>query len=480
MNPRTILWLVGVVLIAVSLGQLPSLAVALALGESWQPFAVCAPIGAGLGLLLTSQIRDHERALNNRSAFVAVTTCWVAACVLGAAPLIGLGLPPLDALFESSSGFTTTGATVLSGLDQLPRSLLLWRAMSQWLGGMGAILVGVAVLPVLGVGGMQLYRDAAPGPTKDKLTPRIVEAARILAVLYVGLTAIDTLALYLGGMTPFDAICHAMSTLSTGGFSTHDASFGAFDSPFIHLVTTLFMLLGGMSFTILHRFLTRRVSWRTSPELRTYVGIFALVSAVIATDLWFEMPEQYGNWAQALEHALFQTAAILTTTGFSSQDQHAFPELAVALMLGLVFIGGMASSSAGGIKVFRVLLLVQQSLAQFAQIVHPRSVTAVRLGDRRVDDGIILSVLGFLGIWLLSLVAGTSLLAVLGFDIFTALRTAALTLANVGPSLGEVGAARAYAEFSGPTKLVLVVLMLLGRVEIYTALVILTPRFWRR
>ena len=483
MNVRTILWLAGLVLAIVAVAQVPSLAVALVLGEPWRSFALSVAFGLALAALLMVPVRRETLALNHRSAFIAVTVSWVTACAFGALVFLDhptLALSPLDAFFESASGFTTTGATVLTGLDRLPRSVLLWRSITQWLGGMGVVLLGIAVLPVLGLGGMQLYKAEAPGPTKDKLTPRIAETAKILWVLYLGLTVADAGLLYLGGLTPFDAICHAMTTVSTAGFSTHDASFGYWDSGFIHLTTAVFMLVGGMSFVVLHRALTQGIPWGTNPELRVYLGIFAVAALLLSVDLRVRMPEVYGTAAEALQHGVFQAASILTTTGFTTQDFDRWPPFSHAILLGLFFCGGMAGSTCGGIKVVRILVMLRVAFAQFFSLVHPRGYGAIKLGERTVEEDVIRSILGFIGMWILLLGAGTALISLFGSDLLTSFAAAAATLANIGPGFGDVGPSKTYAAFAPGAKSVMIVLMILGRLEIYTALVILSPGFWRR
>ena len=482
MGLGTIAWLVGLILTMVSFLCLFPLGVALWFGEPWRPFAQATGVGFCVGVALLFLFRRSERALDHRLAFLAVTLAWLSAAAVGTLPLLfhpTLELAPADAVFEAVSGLTATGATVLSGLDHMPRSVLLWRSLCHWLGGLGMVLLGVAVLPMLGVGGMQLFKAETAGVTKDKITPRIAETAKLLWILYLGLTLVDGVLLLVGGMAPFDAICHAMSTIATGGFSTHDASLGAYDSGFIHAVTTVFMLLGATSFALLHRGLTRGIRWAENPELRLYVGIFAFATLLIAVNLRVGMPEQFGTAAEALEHAAFQVAAILTTTGFTTQDFGEWPGLAQAVLLGLFFVGGMAGSTAGGIKVVRVLLLGRIVFSRFFLLVHPRAIDVITLGGRRVEQAVVLSLVGFFGIWLLLLAAGTLVVAAFGSDLFTSFAAAAATLGNVGPGLAGVGPAHTYADFAPGAKLVLAALMVLGRLEIYTVLVILTPGFWR-
>ncbi len=483
MNVRTILWLVGVVLGVVALAEVAGLVTAVALGEPWRPFAISVGLGSLLAALCLIPSRGTELSLDHRSAFMAVTLAWLSACLLGAVPLFeneSLGLSAIDAFFESTSGFTTTGATVLSGLDGLPRSVLLWRSLSQWMGGLGMVLLGIAVFPILGLGGMQLFKAEAPGPTKDKITPRIAETAKLLWVLYLGLTAVDAGLLYFGGMTPFDAICHAMTTIATGGFSTHDASLGFYDSGYINIVTSVFMLLGGTSFAILHQSLTRGIPWSDHPELRLYFGIFALAFLLITLDLRFGKPIEYPDAAQALEHAIFQAASILSTTGFTTQDFDRWPPLSHAVILALFFVGGMAGSTSGGVKVIRVLLMVRLAFSQFFRLVHPHGYGTIKLGGTTVDDGVLLSAIGFVGMWIVVLGIGSALICLLGSDIFTGFSAAAVTLGNIGPGLGGVGPATTYDHFAPAAKLTMTALMILGRLEIYTVLVVLTPGFWRR
>ncbi|MCP4007751.1 MAG: TrkH family potassium uptake protein [bacterium] len=482
MNVRTVFWLVGVVLAAVALAETPALLLALALGEAWEGFAISIGLGGAIALGLRLSTNREGLELDHRAAILAVSVAWISSCVLGAVPLVMNPAAPLsaiDAFFESASGFTTTGATVLSGLDTMPRSILLWRSLMHWLGGMGMVLLGVAIFPILGLGGMQLFRAEAPGPTKDKLTPRIAETAKILWVLYFGLTAALIGLFLVGGMSFFDAICHSMSTVSTGGFSTHDRSIAYFDSSFINVVTSIFMLVCGMSFAISHRALTQGIQWRAYPELRAYVGIVTAGVLLISFDLRLNMPEEFGSATKALEHALFQAAAVTTTTGLATRDFDLWPSLSHSVILALFFVGGMAGSTAGGVKVIRVVILARLAASQFFRLVHPRGVAVVRLGDKALDDQIVLGVLGFIGMWLILVLAGTMMISAFGHEVTTSFSAAAVTLGNIGPGFGEVGPSQTYANFEPGAKLVMSALMILGRLEIFSVLVLLTPGYWR-
>lgn len=472
----------GVVWTGAGIALLPPSAVALTQGEALPPFAVAIAAALGGGVILLWTLRGADRALDHRSGFLAVSLCWASLCVLGAIPYAlypGADLPLADALFESTSGFTATGSTVLAGLDGMPRSLLLWRSLTQWLGGMGMVLFGVAILPVLGVGGMHLYRAETPGLTKEKLAPRMRETAAILWVLYAVITALAIVLYAVGGMSLFDAVCHALTTVSTAGFSPHDRSLGHFDSAYLHTVSTLLMLTGGTSFAILHRAIRGEVSWSEETELRTYVGIFAIATAAITINLALQRPEQFGSIAEALRHAAFQSASIMTTTGYTTQHYDQWPALSQAVLFLLFFVGGMAGSTSGGIKVIRVALLFRISFAQLFRLVHPHAFRAIKFGRHMVDDDIISSVIGFFAIWFALLAGGTLLISLYGSDLTTSLCAAAVTLGNIGPGLAGVGPSQTFGPFEPGAKVILSALMLLGRLEIYTLVVILTPAFWR-
>lgn len=483
MRLATLCWLLGTVWSALGLLMAAPLLVALGRGEAWAPFAVAMAValGAGAGMILAA--RGRHRGLDHRSAFLTVAAAWTSACALGSIPFRlhpDVALTGVDAWFESVSGFTTTGATVLSGLDHLPRSLLLWRSLCQWLGGMGIVVFGVALLPLLGVGGMALYKAEAPGPTKDKLSPRIAETARLLWALYLGLSVAAAVAYGLAGMPAFHAVCHAMTTIATGGFSTHDASLGFYDSSAVHVVAILGMLVGGTSFAILHRALTGDVRWSDQPELRTYVGLFLVAMALITADLLVNRADDFASVAESLQHAAFQVASVLSSTGYSTRDWDTWSAPSRVTLFLLFFVGGMAGSTAGGVKVIRVLLLVRLAFAQFFRLVHPHAFSVIRLGGRTVSDDILLSSIGFVGMWIMLVGAGAALLSLNGLDALSSLAAAAVALGNVGPGLGDVAPSRTYAPLTSAAKLILTALMVLGRLEIYALLILLTPGFWRR
>jgi trk system potassium uptake protein TrkH len=482
MNWSTVGWILGVAWVSLAAALAAPLVLAALLGEPWRPFGVAIAAALSLGGILLYGLRGAQRGLGHRDALLTVSLVWVSACAIGALPFAThpeVRLGPVDALFESVSGFTTTGATVLSGLDGLPSSVLLWRSITQWLGGMGIVIFGVAVLPLLGVGGMQLYKAEAPGPTKDKITPRIAETAKVLWVLYLGLTLAGAGVFFFNGMNAFDALNHAMTAVSTGGFSTHDQSLGYYDSGVIYFAATLTMLAGGTSFAVLHRFVTGGASWSDQPELRTYIGIFGLATAAIAADLLINASGDFPTTLEALQHASFQAASILTTTGYTTTDFDLWPAASHMVLLALFFTGGMAGSTAGGPKVVRVVLLGRVAMMQLSKLVHRHAVEVARLGRHTVDEKVVMGCLVFVSMWLVLVVAGTVALSVGGTDVMSSLCAAAVSLGNIGPGFGAVGPSHTFAAFDSWSKLVMSALMLLGRLEVYTLLVVLTPGFWR-
>ncbi len=403
------------------------------------------------------------------------TYCLLASA-FGALPYLLTGtLSPVDAFFESASGFTTTGSTVLTDIESAPHALLLWRSLSQWVGGMGIIVFAVAVLPLLGIGGMQLFKAEVPGPITDKLTPRVSGTARRLWAVYVGFTALAFVALTVAGMPPFDAINHALTALATGGFSTRSASIGAF-GPAVQWVVIVFMLVAGINFVLHYHVL----SGRPGALLRdTEFRFFSLiVVALIAAMTWILRGTDEAG--EVLRAAAFQVVSLITTTGYGTADYALWPHLAQVLVFPLLVLGGMAGSTAGGIKSLRVLLGLRALRATVARIIHPQVVSSVHYGDRPVSDEVVSGI----GVFFLAylLIAFSVALAVgsAGYDVVTCLSAALTSVGNVGPGLGAIGPSCHFAHFPGYVKLVLALAMIAGRLEIFTVLVLFFPRFWRR
>ena len=383
-----------------------------------------------------------------------------------------------DSVFEAFSGLTTTGATVISGLDTLPHSILYYRQQLQWLGGMGIIVLAVAILPMLGIGGMQLYRAETPGPMKDnKLTPRIAGTAKALWYIYLGLTIACGVSYWLAGMTPFDALAHSFSTVAIGGFSPHDASIGYFDSASIELIASLFMLLSGVNFS-LHFMVVRRLSltpYFKDPEFRSYLVMLVSITLICLTVL---LVYNRFDFSEGLVKSIFHTVSIATTTGFASSDFSAWPSFLPVLLILTSFAGACAASTGGGIKIIRIVLLFKQGFREIKRLVHPTGVFLIKLGKTSVSDRVVQAVWGFFATYVMLFLILMILLMANGIDQITAFSAVAACLNNLGPGLGEV--AVNYSGLNDFTKYILSFAMLLGRLEIFTLLVLFTPYFWRR
>ena len=483
MNWTTVQRILGLLLMMFSITMLPPVLVSLIYKDgSWLHFLQGFALTLVAGALIWAPVRKSRRDLRLRDGFLVVASFWTVLGTFGAAPLYLAEVPDMsftEAVFESMSGLTTTGATVLTGLDLLPRSILYYRQQLQWLGGMGIIVLAVAVLPMLGVGGMQLYRAETPGPVKDtKLTPRITETAKALWYVYLAFTIFCGLGYWVAGMEPFDALCHAFSTVAIGGFSTHDLSVGYFNSATIDLVAVFFMFLAGINFS-LHFFAWRNVQvshYKQDPEFRTYCGLLAVLALlVVVTLLAFGT---YAHTGEAFINGLFQAVSIATTTGFTTANYAAWPGALPVLLIFASFIGGCAGSTAGGIKVVRCLLVFKQGVREITRLVHPSAEIPVKLGQGAVPFRVVDAVWGFFSIYIV--VFGILMLAMMstGLDQVTAFSAVAATLNNLGPGLGDVSSG--FMTVNDMAKWMAVVGMLMGRLEIFTLLVLITPTFWRR
>ncbi|SJZ81587.1 trk system potassium uptake protein TrkH [Oceanospirillum multiglobuliferum] len=433
------------------------------------------------GFVTWLPVRNVRKELRTRDGFLVVVLFWTVLGLFGATPLFLAEHPALsftDAVFESVSGLSTTGATVIVGLDSLPESILFYRQLLQWLGGMGIIVLAVAILPMLGIGGMQLYRAETPGPVKDnKLTPRITETAKALWYIYLSLTVTCALAYWFAGMSGFDAISHSFATVAIGGFSTHDASIGYFNSPAIELIAVAFMLISAVNFS-LHFLAWRERSIRHylhDPEFRFF--IFLISTTVLGTIavLWLTQTYDIGI---AIRHGLFEVVSVATTTGFGVADFSQWPSVLPFTLFLAAFVGGCAGSTGGGMKVIRILLILKQGVREIKRLVHPSAIIPVKLGGRSVPDRVIEAVWGFFSVYLMLFVAMLIGLLATGLDQVTAWSAVGSALNNLGPGLGEVAAH--YGNIPDVAKWILIVAMLLGRLEIFTLLVLFTPMFWRR
>ena len=437
--------------------------------------------GAGVslaGLVVMRLTGPAPTQMSHRDGFLVVALAWIVLSTLGAVPFWTTGTchSLVDGLFESVSGMTTTGATVLTGLDHMPPSILFWRSMQQWLGGMGIIVLAVAVMPLLGTGGMQLLKAEVPGPVKDKLTARVAETARALWYVYLGMTGICTLAYWWAGMGFFDAVNHAMCTVSTGGFSTHDASFGYYSLPRLHMIASLFMFLAGMNFALHFAVLRQGGSLRpyfSDEEVRTY-ALWAL--ALVLLTGWLSLVSDGDRW----DMIIFNTISVVSTTGFTVSDYSLWPPGATLLLLMAMFVGACAGSTSGGLKVIRVLLLFRQGMRELRRLVHPHAVLPVLIGKRRVAPSVTEALWGFAVLFMACYFFIAVLVSLTGVDMITAMSASAACITSTGPGFGGVGPAHTYAFLPDPAKVVLMFGMILGRLEIYTIFVLLIPEFWRR
>lgn len=468
----------GLLLGLFSITMLPPIVVSIIYNENnHQPFIVGFLTVFSIGLLLWLSAKNAKEELRTRDGFIIAAVFWISLGLSGAIPFYVSSMPSLsltDAIFESISGLTTTGATVITGLDDLPKSILFYRQQLQWLGGMGIIVLAVAILPMLGIGGMQLYKTETPGPVKDaKLTPRITETAKALWEIYLGITVACTLAYWAGGMTFFDAITHSFSTVSIGGFSTHDASFAFFDSNILNYICVAFMLIAGINFA-LHYKVAKSFNFKLylqNSEFKTY-ALILFTHIIIICGFLFLLDE-----SNIIGKTIFQVVSFATTSGFTSADHASWPLFIPVLLIFMSFYGGCAGSTAGGMKVIRVLIMVKQLGKEIMHLIHPHADMPVKLDHHIVPRSVIHAVWAFLSAYILSFGVLMILMMLTGLDQVTAFSAVAATLNNLGPGLGDIS--NNYASIPDASKWVACFAMLLGRLEIFTLLVLLTPVFWR-
>ena len=449
--------------------------------ESVRPLLKSIGVTLGSGLLLYFVFRGAKGdVMSHREGMGVVALGWTAAGLFGALPFYWGGMFPhfVDAFFESVSGFTTTGASVLSNIEMAPRGLLLWRSLTHWLGGMGIIVLSLAILPLLGVGGMQLYKSEVPGPAPDKLTPRIRDTALILWKVYALLSVAETALLMLGGMDLFEALCHTFGTMATGGFSTRNASIGAYGSPYVDTIVIAFMLFAGINFSLHYQCLRGdvRAFWR-NPEFRFFIGVVVVFSLTVTSSV---LGTAYDTISEAARFGTFQVVSIITTTGYVTADYEKWPSLSQNILFFCMFLGACAGSTGGGMKCLRIMLLLKHAYKQLFSLIHPRAVTKVKLGGQPVSDEVLQGIWGFFMLYLGLFVLSSFLLAAMGVDLVTSFAAVAATIGNIGPGLGLVGPTDNYAHIPMLGKWLLILCMLLGRLEIYTVLVLFVPEFWRK
>lgn len=444
-------------------------------------FILAFVITFATGLLLWYPVHDVQRDLRTRDGFLITALFWLVLGLFGCLPFVfseATELAFVDAVFESISGLTTTGATVLTGLDFLPKSLLYYRQQLQWLGGIGIIVIAVAVMPMLGIGGMQLYRAETPGPIKEtKLTPRIAETAKALFLIYLSLTAASALSYWLAGMTAFDAVGHAYSTVSLGGFSTHDANIGFFQSPAVMFVGIVFMLLSGVNFALHFSAWGDRTlrHYVQDAEFRFYSLMVLLGISVCVFYLYYT---QTYNLLDSIMQGTFELVSILTTAGFDTSDFTAWPTFLPLLLFMFAFMGGCAGSTGGGIKMIRILLILKQNIREVYRVIHPNALFPIKVGGIAVPDKVVEAVWGFVAVYVVVYLVLMMILLMSGLNFLTAFTAVGACLNNLGPGLGDVSAH--YGNINSTAKWVLCIAMVLGRLEIFTLLVLFTPMFWRK
>lgn len=433
----------------------------------------------GIILYVASRTKDTF-SLTQREGMAIVTFGWVSAALFGSLPFLLSGSINniTDAYFESISGFTTTGATILSDIESLPEAVLFWRSMIQWFGGMGIIVLSIAILPLFGIGGMQLYKAEIPSPVVDKLQPRISETAKSLWKIYLLITLIEASLLWIGGMPLFDSITHAFCTMPTGGFSTQNASIAHYNSTYFDTVIILFMVIAGINFSLHFRFLKGELKiFGDDPECRVFLLILVILISIVACNIYQTV---YNSIGQAIRYASFQVISIITTTGFVTADYTKWPPLSQIIILLSMFVGAMAGSTGGAIKVMRIILIIKHGYQEIFRLVHPHAVRSIKLGGKPIPPDILNSVRGFFILYLSVFIIAVLIMSSLGLDIFSSFASVAATLGNVGPGFGLVGPIQNYLPVADLGKWVLSFCMLTGRLEIYTVIILLAPAYWRK
>lgn len=482
MRWKLVLFIVGMLILCLGLSMVLPLGFSLyyrdqATGSLIEAMLVTVICGAAL--VIAGKSGWSGAPFSHREGMAATTLGWVAAGIFGGLPFLFSGVltAPVDTFFEAVSGFTTTGASVIRDVEIVPKGILFWRSLTHWFGGMGIIVLGLAILPFLGVGGMQLYKAEVPGPVPDKLKPRLKDTAMILWKVYVLFTLVEVVMLMLGGMDLFDSLCHTFGTMATGGFSTKNASIGYYHSVYLDIVITVFMLLGGMNFALHFQLFRGKplAMWRDG-EWRFFMIWFFIVSGTIALS---EYGHAYASLAQSFRYAAFQVASIVTTTGYATADFELWTPLSQCLLLVCMIVGGCVGSTGGAVKCMRIMVLVKHSYRELIHLIHPRAVTRVKIGKQAVPQEVLSGIWGFFMLYLGLLLFSVLLVAATGVDLVTSLTSVMACIGNVGPGLGAVGPVDNYADMPAITKWILSADMLLGRLEIYTVLVLFVPQFYR-
>jgi trk system potassium uptake protein len=472
--------IMGALLMLLALLMLPGVGFALYFESGDEKALLYSALAAfSTGGILFFSFSKQDQNIRKREGYMIVSLSWLLMAIFGMLPFLFSGTITniSDAVFETVSGLTTTGATILNDIEATPKGVLFWRSMTQWIGGLGIIVLTVAILPLLGIGGIELFVAESPGPTSDKLHPRIRETAKRLWYVYMGLTFAVGLLYYIGGMTFYDAANHALTTMATGGFSTKNDSMAFYTSPFIQYTAIFFMFLAGTNFTVIYFGLTGKFSrvWK-SDEFRAYASAIIVLAILLAVPIYYYSGQEI---EKSFRDTLFQVVSLITTTGYVTADYTGYHVGLTLLFFMLLFFGGSAGSTAGGIKFVRHLTFFKNSWLEFKRIVHPRAVVPLKINGDRVTGKIITHIMNFLLIYLMIFTLGSTVIALMGYDMLTSFGAVATSLGNVGPAIGKVGPMDNFAFFDPFSKIFLSFLMLLGRLELFTILVLFTPYFWR-
>ncbi len=471
----------GLLLLVEAFTMLPSLGLAMYYGENTYGLLISILIIAAVGAIIVAIIKPNREAkIRYREGFLIVGFGWVLFSLFGALPFVLNGSIPsfIDAVFETASGFTTTGATILRDIESLPRSLLFWRSFTHWLGGMGILVFTLALLPALGMGTVQVFKAESPGPTPSKLVPKVGQTAKLLYIIYLGISLAECFLLSISGLSIFDAFTHTFATMGTGGFSTLNASVGGFQNPAVEWIIIVFMFLAGANFALYYGFFSRNIlGIIRDSEFQFYFAVTALASVFVIVDT---LPYYGGLMEEGIRGALFQVTSIITTTGFTTLDYEIWPSLSKTLLFLLMFFGGSAGSTGGAIKQIRILLVLKYINREISRLIHPRAVIPIRIGGKAVPESVVQNIVGFVLLYIALFCFMSLLLTTQGLDLISSTSAVAATIGNVGPGFGLVGPTLNYAGLTNFAKILLTFSMLLGRLEIYTILILFTPAFWRK
>jgi len=480
MNVKLIVRVLGFLLFVEGVAMLLALLVALIYREyDITAFLISSGIAIVTGGVILAMTRKTIKDIGKREGFIIVSLVWILFSLFGSLPYVISGAIPnfTDAFFETMSGFTTTGSSILNNIEELPHGVLFWRSLTHWLGGMGIIVLSLAILPVFGIGGMQLYVAEVPGPAPDKISPRIRQTAKTLWIIYLVLTVAETILLWIGGMTLFDAVCHSFATMGTGGFGTKQSSIAYWNSPFIEYVIVVFMFIAGTNFTLSYLALKGKFRLVLKDEEFKYYGLIVLgFTLIIFLGLYFTADL---GIEKAFRDSLFQVVSIITTTGFATADYLTWQPILILLIFALFFFGSSAGSTGGGIKIMRIVLLFKNSYYELRRMIHPSAVIPVKFNKHSVDSKIITNVLAFFMLYIFVFALGTIVFSIVEPDMESAMGAVASSLGNIGPGLGNVGPVESYAHIHPFGKWLLSFLMLLGRLELFTVLILFSPSFWK-